>query len=116
MSLLTLITFTPMLGVLAILFLPKGAKDTARTVAAAATAVPLILATKLWIDFDASTAAYQFVEKADWIKSLGVQYHMGGDGLSVPLGVLYAWGLLPHAIVVDGVGFDKLHMVRVLHD
>jgi RimJ/RimL family protein N-acetyltransferase len=27
-----------------------------------------------------------------------------------------AWGLLPHAIVVDGVGFDKLHMVRVLHD
>ena len=85
MSLLTLITFTPMLGVLAILFLPKGAKDTARTVAAAATAVPLILATKLWIDFDASTAAYQFVEKADWIKSLGVQYHMGVDGLSVPL-------------------------------
>ncbi|MBY0409323.1 MAG: GNAT family N-acetyltransferase [Burkholderiaceae bacterium] len=27
-----------------------------------------------------------------------------------------AWGLLPNAIVVDGVGFDKLHMVRVLHD
>ncbi|MBD9393797.1 GNAT family N-acetyltransferase [Acidovorax sp. ACV01] len=25
-----------------------------------------------------------------------------------------AWGLLPRAIVVDGVGFDKLHMVRVL--
>ena len=103
MSLLTLITFTPMLGVLAILFLPKGAKDTARTVAAAATAVPLILATKLWIDFDASTAAYQFVEKADWIKSLGVQYHMGVDGLSVPLiwlttlllflGVFASWGI-----------------------
>ncbi len=27
-----------------------------------------------------------------------------------------AWGLLPNAIVVNGVGFDKLHMVRVLHD
>ena len=27
-----------------------------------------------------------------------------------------AWGLLPNAIVVDGVGFDKLHMVHVLHD
>lgn len=27
-----------------------------------------------------------------------------------------AWGLLPNAIVVDGVGFDKLHMVRVLTD
>lgn len=27
-----------------------------------------------------------------------------------------AWGLLPNAIVVDGVGLDKLHMVRVLTD
>lgn len=27
-----------------------------------------------------------------------------------------SWGLLPNAIVVDGVGYDKLHMVRVLHD
>lgn len=26
------------------------------------------------------------------------------------------WGLLPNAIMVNGVGFDKLHMVRVLHD
>jgi len=27
-----------------------------------------------------------------------------------------AWGLLPHAVVVNGVGFDKLHMVRRLPD
>ena len=27
-----------------------------------------------------------------------------------------AWGLLPNAIVVDGVGYDKLHMVRLLTD
>ena len=27
---------------------------------------------------------------------------------------LRAWGLLPNAIVVDGVGYDKLHMVRLL--
>lgn len=26
-----------------------------------------------------------------------------------------AWGLLPRAIIVDGVGYDKLHMVRLLH-
>jgi RimJ/RimL family protein N-acetyltransferase len=26
-----------------------------------------------------------------------------------------AWGLLPRAIVVDGTGYDKLHMVRLLH-
>ena len=25
-----------------------------------------------------------------------------------------AWGLLPRAIVVDGVGYDKLHMLRLL--
>ncbi len=85
MDLLTLITFSPLVGVLAILFLPKNSKDAARTVAAAATFIPLVLATKMWMDFDTTTAAYQFVERVPWITSLGVDYHVGVDGLSVPL-------------------------------
>ncbi len=33
--------------------------------------------------FDASTAAMQFTEKADWIERFNVHYHLGVDGLSV---------------------------------
>jgi NADH-quinone oxidoreductase subunit M len=103
MSLLSLITFSPLLGALVILLLPRGGKDALRTVAAAATFVPLVLATKLWMDFDSSSGAYQFVERIPWIGSLGVEYHVGIDGLSVPLvwltclllflGVFASWGI-----------------------
>ena len=85
MDILSLITFVPLLGVLAIVLLPSGRKDAIRTVAAVATFVPLVLASWLWTQFDTGTAAYQFVERMPWLASLGVQYHMGVDGLSVPL-------------------------------
>ena len=85
MNILSLITLFPLLGMLAILLLPKDRKDAIRTVAAAATLVPLVLASWLWVRFDTTTAAYQFVEQIEWIKSLGVQYHMGIDGLSIPM-------------------------------
>jgi NADH-quinone oxidoreductase subunit M len=82
---LTLITFSPLLGCLAILLVPSEKKDVLRTIACAATAIPLILATMLWIDFDTAEAGYQYVQQVDWIETLGVQYSIGVDGLSVPL-------------------------------
>lgn len=102
-NILTLITFTPLLGVLVLLLLPKASRDVLRTVAAATTAVPLVLASMLWLDFDTTTAALQFVERVPWIATLGVEYFMGVDGLSIPLvwltclllflGVFASWGI-----------------------
>ncbi|RKY18360.1 MAG: NADH-quinone oxidoreductase subunit M [Planctomycetota bacterium] len=84
-NILTLITFSPMLGILAILLTGKEHKDALRTIAAAATAIPLVLASILWVQFDTSEAGYQFVQEVSWIESLGVQFFVGIDGLSVPL-------------------------------
>jgi len=85
MPILTLITFIPLVGMLAILCMPRDAKDAIRTVAAASTFVPLLLACQLWADFDTSTAALQFVERVPWIGYFGVEYFVGVDGLSIPL-------------------------------
>ncbi len=85
MSLLSLITFFPLIGAVVLLLAPRASKDTLRTIAAATTIVPLLLASKLWMDFDTTTAAYQFVERMPWISSLGIEYHLGIDGLSIPL-------------------------------
>lgn len=85
MDILTLITFSPLLGILGILLVPAHRKDAIRTLAAVTTFVPLALASWLWVQFDTSTAGYQFVERLPWIASLGVNYHMGLDGLSIPL-------------------------------
>jgi NADH-quinone oxidoreductase subunit M len=85
MDMLSLITFSPLLGIVAILLMPRPSKEAVRTIAAATTAIPLILASKLWMDFDTTEAGYQFVERIPWIGNLGVEYFMGIDGLSVPL-------------------------------
>jgi NADH-quinone oxidoreductase subunit M len=39
----------------------------------------------LWFWFDRSAEGFQFVEKATWIPSIGVQYYFGADGISALL-------------------------------
>ncbi len=39
----------------------------------------------LWWAFDRNADGYQFVEKASWIPSLGVDYHFGIDGIALVL-------------------------------
>jgi NADH-quinone oxidoreductase subunit M len=60
-------------------------------VAAVFTAIPLILALYLFIAFDRSLSAagvIQFEENYLWIAPLGAYYHLGVDGLSMPLVLL----------------------------
>ena len=85
MDILSLIVFSPLVAMVALLLIPADRKDTLRTACVAGTIVPLLLASKLWMDFDTEAVGYQFVTQFDWIKSMGVQYYMGIDGLSVPL-------------------------------
>jgi len=84
-NILTLITFSPLLGMLALLLMPKPSKDVLRTVTAVTTFVPLVLASWLWMHFDTHDAGYQFVVRVPWISALGVEYFLGIDGLSVPM-------------------------------
>lgn len=81
--LLSWITFFPLLGVLGILFVPKNKESLIKWVAVGATAVPFALSLVLFQAFDRSATGMQFVEQFTWIKSLGVEYHMGADGISI---------------------------------
>ena len=83
---LSLTTFLPTLGALAILVI-RGDRETvarnARATALWASIATFIVSIFLWIGFDNTTAEFQFVEKIPWIASLGIHYHMGVDGISV---------------------------------
>ncbi|MDP5110700.1 MAG: NADH-quinone oxidoreductase subunit M, partial [Rickettsiaceae bacterium] len=50
----------------------------------------LIATIYLLIRFDSDAESYQFVEKYNWIKSIGLDFHVGVDGLSVYFVVLTA--------------------------
>ena len=87
---LSWMTFFPVIGAAVIAFIPSERKEVIKTVAAAAAAVPLILAVQLFMNFDRGTTAFQFVEHYTWIKSFNIEYFMGIDGLSVPMVLLTA--------------------------
>jgi NADH-quinone oxidoreductase subunit M len=94
---LTLLTFAPLAGALPILFLPARAKDAARTIALAAGLLTLALAAALFVRFDGTSGACQFVENRAWLGA-GIHYHLGVDGISVVLVLLTAF-IFPLALL-----------------
>jgi NADH-quinone oxidoreductase subunit M len=84
-QLLTLITFVPLLGALLILLIPKDEERTIKNLAVGISFVPLLLAIYLWFAYDKGVDGFQFEVMAKWIPAINVNYHMGADGLSIPL-------------------------------
>lgn len=88
MSLLSAITFLPLLGAIIILVLPKDKVRWHRSCAMIFSLLSFIFSLQLFKEFNRLEIAMQFVEKISWIPAFGIQYHLGVDGLSVPLVVL----------------------------
>ncbi|MDP1736079.1 MAG: NADH-quinone oxidoreductase subunit M [Caulobacter sp.] len=104
LGILSLITFLPLAGVAAILALrfigkPGEKTDTVgKWIALATTLATLALSAKLVVDFDTTTAAFQFLEEVPWFA--GLTYRMGVDGISVLFVLLTAF-LLPLCILAS---------------
>ena len=62
-----------------------------RAVSVAGALGGLLATIPLYAGFDASRADMQFVEKMPWIERLGVNYHLGVDGISLWLVMLTAF-------------------------
>ena len=78
-------------GALALASLPRLRPAAAAAVAIALSAVVLALAVGAAVSFDRSRAgSVQFAVDHSWIPQLGIRFHIGVDGLSLPLVVLTA--------------------------
>ena len=103
--LLTALVLLPAVGVLVMLLMPRTRPDLFRLVALVASAGSAVLAVWALIEFDqSSAAAFQFMERHDWISGWGVSWYVGVDGLSLFL-VLMTALIFPLAIV----GVDAEH-------
>jgi len=84
---LTIITFLPLVGVIAIAFMKQpedGSKDNAIKYAAVATTVATFLVSLVMLfRFDPSNPGLQMIDHVPWIPSWGISYFMAVDGLSV---------------------------------
>jgi NADH-quinone oxidoreductase subunit M len=124
--LISLVTFLPLLGAAFIMFL-RGDDDTvarnARWAALWTSLVVFVLSLFLWLGFDSSSADFQFVEQRPWLPQLGLNYHMGVDGISLwfvllstvltPICVLASWEAIQSRVREYMIAFMVLETMMV---
>jgi NADH-quinone oxidoreductase subunit M len=72
-------------GLLIILLIPGRKEKAIKWVSAVCSGLTLVLSLYVFMSYDKTAGGFQFVERIDWIPSLGISYFNGVDGFSVPL-------------------------------
>jgi NADH-quinone oxidoreductase subunit M len=101
---LTLITFIPLLGAIIVLLMPSRWEHEIKWTAIIISLIPLALTVWLWFAYNKAAGGMQFQVNVPWIPALHANYHIGVDGLSVPLmfltGLLSTLGMYYSAYVI----------------
>ena len=82
---LSLLIWTPILGGLLVLYAGDKQKQVVKSFSLTISVLVFLLSTLLYVRFDTSTPLMQFVEYDGWIETFNINYHLGVDGISVPL-------------------------------
>lgn len=112
-NLLTLVIFFPALAALFIYLLPRDEENLIRRLSFVLSLVPLVLTLVMWFGYDRVDAGIQFETQAEWFPMIGASYHIGVDGISLPLILLTAI-LTPLAILASFNIEDRVKMFMVL--
>ncbi|MGQ9617770.1 MAG: NADH-quinone oxidoreductase subunit M [Candidatus Aminicenantia bacterium] len=88
LPLLTIVTLFPAIGILILLFTNKEKTNFIKLTANIVSAINFLITLFLVVYFDPSLAGFQFVEKVSWVPTVGINYYMGIDGISLLLVVL----------------------------
>ena len=126
LPLLSITTFMPLVGALAILLLRGGEEETARIARWIALWVSLAtfaVSVEVWAAFDPSRADFQLIEKADWLPDFNIGYRMGIDGISLffvllstfltPICVLASWFAVTRRVKEYMIAFLVLETLMV---
>src|SRR5579871_6863015 len=103
---LTLAVFVPLAGAVVMMFVPRASEELHKLIALAATGASLAVGIYLLAEFDYNrTSQLQFNVNRRWIDVINSHYHVGIDGISLPLLVLsmlitflcviYSWDHFP---------------------
>lgn len=83
LPILSFLIWLPIVGGLGVLIV--GDRFGAKQFALGVALVTFLLSLPLYVGFNAADAGMQFVEKYLWIDTFNIHYHLGVDGLSMPL-------------------------------
>jgi len=100
---LSTLTFMPLAGALVMLFIPRERAEALKSVAIATVSMSLGMAALAWASMKSGVAGFQLEEQGEWIPQIGISYHMGVDGISMPLvfltplvtlvSLMYSWNV-----------------------
>ena len=98
---LNLIVILPLIAALLLCFVPRNFRVIFQAVSFLVTLLTMILAIVMFCRFDSAIAGYQFEKQIVWVKSLGISYHLGVDGINVGLilmGAIVAFARTAHTL------------------
>jgi len=102
---LTLAVFIPLLGMAIVLVIPRAEERLIKVVALLTSLVTLGVGVAILADFDYDSPRLQFQVNKQWIEVINSHYHVGIDGISLPLlalsmlitvlVIIYSWNHFP---------------------
>jgi NADH-quinone oxidoreductase subunit M len=99
-NILLFIIFSPVVAALIILLLPGDEKSTIRWLALVFSLFTLAFVLVAWINYDRIDAGMQFEIQENWFPQIGASFHIGSDGISLPM-LLLAAIITPLAILTS---------------
>jgi NADH-quinone oxidoreductase subunit M len=79
------ILFAPFIGAIALLFVPNRQALQVRLVAAVSAGISLLASFYLFFAYDPVKGGFQFVQRFEWSRELGIAFYLGVDGIGTPL-------------------------------
>ncbi|MGH9022618.1 MAG: complex I subunit 4 family protein [Acidimicrobiia bacterium] len=106
---LTLAVFLPVLGALLLILLPRKAELASKLIALVTTGATMGTGLALFSSFDyANSGELQFEVDRSWIEVISSRYHVGLDGISLPL-VLLTMGITFLCVIYSWNHFPEPH-------
>src|SRR3989344_7411794 len=85
LGLISWMLLAPVIGACLLFLVPKENTGLLKKISLASVSLSLILILTAFVKYDRALAGYQFIDKIDWVPSLGIAYHVGVDGINLVL-------------------------------
>ncbi len=100
LPLISILTFLPLVGAALVFGVDRERRQLARGLTLAVNILALALVAALWVNSNPADGGMQFTERHVWIPTLGVEYHLGLDGLGLVMLMLAAL-VIPMAVLAS---------------